>query len=202
MMNNWLSTTKSQTGFTFIETIVAIAIFVIGILLVFSLFEMGYITQDYTFQQALSIEEARRGIETMSQEIREAKIGEDGSFPIQKADSFEFIFFSDINKNSETERVRYFLDGTDFKKGVIEPVGWPPTYPTSSEKIYILSHYVRNSPPIFKYFDSQGNELGPPANLRDIRRVRVFLVININPNRPPQDFVLETDIELRNLGGE
>lgn len=189
-------------GLTLIETGLAISVFLLGIVAVFSLVEFGYFGKDYTFQQALSIEEARRGVETMLKEIREARSGEDGSFAIANAEGFEFSFFSDIDTDGETEKVRYFLDGTDFKKGIIEPQCCPISYPTSSEQIITLSRYVRNSPPIFKYFDKDGNELGPPANLKDTKRMRVYLVVNVNPNRPPQDFVLETDVLLRNLQGE
>jgi len=196
MSNNY------KKGLSLVETLIAVAIFALGVVTIFEFVRMGYFTKDYTFQQALTIEEARRGIETMLKEIREAKSGEDGSFAIEKAEDFEFVFFSDIDNDGETERVRYFLEGTDFKKGVIDPEGWPPTYPSSSEKIYILSQYVQNSPPIFKYFDENGNELGPPANLKDTKLMRIYLVVNINPRRPPQDFVLETDVQLRNLKEE
>ena len=58
---------------------------------------------------------------------------------------------------------------------------------------------MRNAPPIFRYFDKDGNELGPPANLKNTKRMRVYLVVNVNPARPPQNFVLETDVLLRNL---
>lgn len=189
-------------GFTLIETGLAILIFLLGVVTVFSLVEFGYFGKDYTFQQAMSIEEARRGIETMLKEIREARAGEDGSFVISKTEGFEFAFFSDIDNDGETEKIRYFLDGSDFKKGIIEPQCCPITYPASSERIITLTKYVRNTPPIFKYFDKDGNELGPPASLKDTKRMRIYLVVNVNPNRPPQDFTLETDVLLRNLKEE
>jgi len=265
----------------------------------------------------------------MVKEIREARSGEDGSYPIVLAGDKEFIFFSDIDNDGKTERARYFLgttnsgsqtkecqtsvkggpcsvdfsnflkgtlksaqvkvsvdgdfgqskeyaeifaDGTkigeicktgctdcpgtwqgttvfdvtslaaddsinfladaisyvdplcphsmkakfefsfiedlsgfahQFKKGVIKPVGSPPTYPSDQEKISILTSYVRNVPPIFEYFDSQGNKITEyPARLVDTKLMKVYLVVNVDPNRPPQDFELESSVQLRNLKQE
>ncbi|MDI6883303.1 MAG: prepilin-type N-terminal cleavage/methylation domain-containing protein [Patescibacteria group bacterium] len=192
-------------GFTLIESLVTIAIFVLVLGAVVGLVLGLYRAHYYTFQQSQAIEEARNGVEIMLKEIREARAGDDGSYIIEKTEDFEFIFYSDIDKDGDTERVRYFIDGTDFKKGVIEPIGFPRQYITDpqdlqfSEKIFILSKYLRNQPPIFHYFDGNLQELPPPARLKDTKLMRVYLVVNVDPNRPPQDFVLESDVQLRNL---
>ena len=91
----------------------------------------------------------------------------------------------------------------EFKKGVINPVGDPPTYPSDEEEISILTSYVRNVPPIFEYFDQNGNKIEDyPARLVDTKLMKVFLVINVDFNRPPQDFELESSVQLRNLKTE
>lgn len=186
-------------GFTLIETIITIVIFALLIGVVSGFVVLAYRTQSYSFQQSMAIGEARKGIETMVKEIREARGGDDGSYIIEKAKDYEFIFYSDIDKDEATERVRYFVEGTDFKKGVINPTGWPISYPSENEEIFVLSSYVRNLPPIFRYFDGHSLELSVPARLKDTKLMRVHLVINVNPNRPPQDFVLESDVQIRNL---
>ena len=135
----------------------------------------------------------------MVKEIREARGGDDGSYIIEKADDFEFIFYSDIDKDELTERVRYFIEGTDFKKEVIKPQGFPINYPEENKKSFILSQYVRNQPPIFRYFDGLGVELSPPARLKDTKLMRVYLVINVDPARPPQNYELTSDVQIRNL---
>src|SRR4030042_1367317 len=96
-------------GFTIIETLVTIVIFSLIAGVVSGLVVMLYRTYGYTFQQSLAIGEARKGIETMVEEIREARPGADGFYPIVKAEDKEFIFYSDIDKDSAVERVRYFL---------------------------------------------------------------------------------------------
>jgi len=318
-------------SFTLIETLVAIFVFSLIMGAVSGFVVMAYRTYGYTWQQSTAIEEARRGIETMVKEIREARTGDDGSYPIEKADDKEFIFYSDIDKDGEVERVRYFLgtvssgnqiqecvtftddgtcsvtfsdflkgalksaqlkvsvdgdfgssneyseifaDGTklgdicktgcsdcpgswqgtiifdvtsqandnfvqfsadatskvnplcphsmkvkfefswteeisgaahELKKGVTNPVGEPIKYPLDQEKISIISAYVRNAPPIFEYYngdwpeDTINNPLPTPVRLQETKLMRVYLIINFDPNRPPQDFGLESSVQLRNL---
>jgi len=187
-------------AFTLIETLVTIVIFALIMGAMTGAVVMLYRTQGYTWQQSQAIDEARKGIETMVKEIREAKEGEDGSYIIEEAQDYEFIFYSDIDKDQAVERVRYFVDGVDFKKGVTDPTGWPVSYPSENEDIYVLSQYVRNQPPIFHYYDGDDNEIVElPARMKDTKLMKLYLVINVNPNRPPQDFVLESAVQIRNL---
>ena len=193
---------KGQAGFTFVEAIMAVVIFGLLMGAVAGLIVISYQTESYTWQQSEAIYEARKGVEVMLREIRGGDFGEDGNYVIYTADNYEFGFHSDIDSDGEIEKVRYFLEGTDFKKGVIEAQGIPPAYPTSSEEIITISHYVRNSPPIFRYFDKDGQELPPPARKKDTKLIELFLVINIRPDRPPQDFELKAKAQLRNFKKE
>jgi len=321
-------------SFTLIETLVTIFIFGLIIGVVFASMTRIYKINTYAWQQSTAIDEASRGIRTMVKEIREAMPGDDGSYPIEKGGDKEFIFYSDIDKDGEVERVRYFLatvgsgeqvqecvtfvdggscdvifsnflqgtitsaqvkvsvegdfgrrqeyaeiyaDGeylervcrnscsdcagawegdvifdvteqaadniiqltadstsqvndfcdwqepnhamkvkfelsweeeasgleTEFKKGVINPISYPISYPLDQEEISILSSYVCNTPPIFEYFDADGNKIiDYPARLADTKLMKVFLIINVDPSRAPQDFELESYVQLRNLKEE
>jgi prepilin-type N-terminal cleavage/methylation domain-containing protein len=324
-----------KKGFTLVESLVAVAIFALAMGAVVAFVLISYRTYGYTWQQSVAVNEARRGIEIMVKEIREAKTGDNGSYPIEVAQDKEFIFYSDIDGDGLTERVRYFLGTTNsgsqekecvtfsdggscsvsfddflsgtlesaelevslegdfgwaqehadiyvdgvflgdricrtgchdclgawegntvfdvtsqasdgnlqvladanfrvnnicswinpshsmkakfklswteeltlgesiFKKGVISPVGDPAQYPEDQEEVTILSSYVRNSPPIFKYYDGEGNRIEYyPSRLIDTKLIKVFLVINIDPNRAPSDFELESSVQLRNLKEE
>ncbi len=319
-------------GFTLIETLVAIGIFTLIIIAVAGFVVAAYRTYGYTWEQSIAIDEARRGIEIMVKEIREMRTGEDGSYPVEKAEDKEFVFYSDIDQDGKTERVRYFLgtvnsgsqiekcqtsvkggtcsvalsnflqgtlvsakvkvssdgdlgasqeyaeifadgiklgdickgggsgcsdcpgtwqgttifdvtsqagddsisflaDATtqvdpicphamksqfefswtenlaglahELRKGVIKPAigaGGKIIYPADQEDITVLTSYVRNAPPIFEYFDQDGNKIESyPARLIDTDLMKVYLVVNIDPNRPPQDFELESYVQLRNL---
>jgi len=328
-MNYWPN--EKTKSFTLIETVVLIFVFSLMTTTIFLFVFKLYQNYSYIFAHSLAVNEARRGIETMVKEIREAKPGDDGSFPIEMAGDKEFIFYSDIDKDGETERVRYFLgsagsssqeeecttfskggscsvsfanflsgelnsaevrvsvegdfgwsieyadvyaDGdylgricqsgcsdcagtwqgtttfdvssqaadnsigltidasyfvdpfcdwqdenhamkakfefsfeetvveqeTNFKKGVINPTASPVEYPLDQEEITILSAYVRNSPPIFEYFDENGEKIGDyPARLKDTKLMKVFLVVDVDQNREPPPFELESWVQLRNL---
>jgi len=194
-----------RTGFTLIETIVAIAIFTVAMFVVSAFILMMYRTQGYAFNQSQAISEARKGVETMVKEIREAQIAENGAYTIEATNDYEFTFYGDIDKDSTIERVRYFVDGTDFKKGVIKPTSvsqlsdLPIQYLSQNEQISVLSHYVRGVPPIFRYYDDSGNELPAPARRKDTTMMKLRLAINVDPTRPPDDFVLESEVQIRNL---
>ncbi len=334
--SNQKKTTKSG-GFTLIETLISIFIFGLALAAVLGFILILYKTHGYEWEQSLAIFEARRGIETMVKEIRKAREGENGAYPIEYAGDKEFIFYSDIDNDGKAERVRYFLgqvinqnliqkcvtflaggscnvsfsgfltgnlksakvsisvegdlgsnqeyvdiyldgqylgrlcqtgcsdcagiwqgtqvfdvlsqaqdgilnftaqasskvdskfpeptcnweeanhkmkakfeleisqeiQGTELKKGVIKPVGSPPSYPLDQEEISVITSFVRNSPPIFEYFDQNGEKITSyPARLTETKLMKVFLVVNVDPNRPPTEFQLESYVQIRNLKSE
>ncbi len=317
-------------GFTLTETLVSIFIFVLIITAVFGSIVYLYRDHSYTWQQSLAVDEVRRGIKIMTREIREAREGDDGSYPIEKADDKEFIFYSDIDEDGQVERVRYFLGGTitgsqtkecvifndggscsvsfsdfftgtfqtaqikisaegdlgwnnreygevfvdgsdfgdicrincvdclgswegdstynvsteandnsleilidatsrvngichwieanhamkvkveltwtednpslahQFKKGVINPVDG--VYDEDTEEVSIISSYVRNSPPIFQYFDSDGSLITQsPIRLLGTKLMRLHLIVNVDPNNDPGNVELESYVRLRNI---
>jgi len=326
-----------KKNFTLIETIITLFVFTILTGAIVASIILLYKAKSYTYQQSIAISEARRGIEEMIKEIREATTAEDGSFPIETAEDFKIVFYSDIDKDQEIEKVRYFLvseggklgdetkectsftkggscslsfsnfiegildsaeikvsvegdlnsgnetvdiyaDGnflgtlctgaecgqcagiyqdltsfnvTDlaednhlevlasasskvdpfcdwieenhsfklkvelkweekgseeekasFKKGVINPTGFPPQYLSENEEIYTISENIMNiirGEPIFSYYDSENNLLSSPIDLEKVSYVGVRLIVNVNPNRPPQDFILQSDVQIRNL---
>jgi len=183
-----------------------IAIFALAMSLLISFVIYIYRAYGYNFEQIAAINEARKGIETMVKEIREARYGEDGSYPLKEAGNLQLIFYSDIDKDTNIERVRYFLDGINFKKGVVEPSGDPPQYILSGEVVDTLSAYVRNSAtPIFTYYNGDwpidiiNNPLPTLTRLTETKLMHVYLKINVDPNRPPDNFELESDVQIRNL---
>jgi len=186
-------------GFTLVEMMIAIFIFVLGMGAITSVTANLYGTYSYLFQQSIAIGEARRGMEAMIKEIRSAENGQDGAYVIATANDYIFTFYSDINGDGLTERVRYFIDGINLKKGVIRPTAYPYQYLSQDEKISIITSYIRNQPPIFHYYNGQGTELPAPARLKDTKMMMIYIVVNVDPLRPPSDFKLESYVQLRNL---
>ncbi len=92
----------------------------------------------------------------------------------------------------------------ELKKTVTNYIDNPPGY-NGTSTTEIVSSYVRNSPPIFKYyyFDENNNELVQiedyPARLKDTELMKVFLVIDVDLQRDPKPFELSSYSQLRNL---
>lgn len=190
-------------AFTLTETIIAIAIFLIAMLAVSGFIFYFYKTSTYDFQQISAINSGRRGMEIMIREIREATYSDIGSYPIIEAKEQSFAFYSDVDKDAKVERIRYFLEGFDLKKGELEATGDPPKYQQENEIITLLSTEVRNGANnIFAYYDENNNEVIDLAQVTDIRLVEINLIVNIDPNRPPDEFTLFSSAQLRNLKQE
>jgi hypothetical protein len=103
------------------------------------------------------------------------------------------------------EQVRYFLQGRDFKKGVIKPTGSPLVYNQGVEQITTLVKDVSNatSTPIFEYFDSSytgtSSPLATPVQVTKVRLVRINIKIEKDPNRAPAPITVTSQVFLRNL---
>ena len=155
MINRYI---KNKTGISLLEIIVYIAIFIMLAIIVTRFVAQGYKVYYFGQEQNDAIRFAQTGVETMVKEIREARPGDNGAYPLELADDQEFIFYSDIDQDDKTERVRYFLDGTNFIKGVINPSEDEPVNYGGEEATTTLSQYVRNATSsIFYYYN--GNQL-------------------------------------------
>lgn len=187
-------------GFTLLETIMAITVFTLMMGVVSWSIVSFYRTNGYIIQQSLAIDSARRGVETMVREIKEATYSDMGAYPVVSAASQSFVFFSDIDKDNNIEKVRYFLDGSNFKKGEIEASGNPPVYQSANEAIITLSDSVRNGGrTIFTYYDNSGNEITDLGQITAVALIKVNLIVNVDENRLPSEFTLYSTAQLRNL---
>lgn len=196
-------------GFTLLEIVFYLGIFLIATFITTAYMSSSYRTLRFGNELNAAIRSAQKGVDTMVKEIREARTADNGAYALVKADDHEFIFYSDIDQDDAVERVRYFLNGTDFIKGVVKPTGTPLSYPVdpvANETTFVLSEYVRNgSAPIFYYYDGDwpGDDINDflptPSRLVDTKLMRVYLKINVNPLVQPGDFELESSAQIRNL---
>jgi len=201
MKNNFIK----QSGYSLLEILITMGIFLIVIVFVTAFVSQSFKVNQFTMEQSEAINHARKGIDLMVKEIRESSPAENGSYPIENADSQTITFYSDIDADELVEKIRYFLDGTDLKKGTTEPSGFPPVY-TGEETIITVSKNVRNNEsPVFYYYNSDyptdtvNNPLTVPAGVNEIRLIRVILTVNVDPNKAPENFVLISNAQIRNL---
>lgn len=195
---------RQQIGMSLLEVLITISIFSLATLIVAAYVIQSYQTNRFAMRQADAIEHARRGIAVMTKEIREATFSDIGSFPIAAASSQTLTLYSNIDTDSAVERVRYFLDGTDFKKGVIKPTGIPPSYPAGNETIVTLSPYVRNGvDPVFYYYNgdypSTTDPLLTPANPNEVKLIEIKIRVTFDPTTIPKEYTLKNYVQIRNL---
>lgn len=201
---------KQHNGFTIIEVMVTISVVSIIFVLAANFILDSMKSQRYLSEQNDAIVESRKAVAKMTSELREAISADTGAYPLAELDDQEIIFYSDVDKDTYTERVRYFLDGTQLKRGMTEPttdaVTLAISYDTTAESVTTLAYYVENdTDPLFYYYnedypsDTAANPLTTPANPSVTRMVKIHVETNVDPNRIPDTRDLDSYIQLRNL---
>ena len=195
----------SKRGFTLVETMLAVAIFSVVVVAVGAFQRDVFFFNDILQTGLNNITEARKVLRPFVGEVRGAQPSNLGASAIQTAEEKTFVFYSDTDADGVKERIRYFVDGDTFKKGVIIPTGNPFVYNQASEKIINVVNDVINEDTKFSYYDSNynGTEQTPPLTFpvspSDVRLIKVDLTIDTNPNRAPGRMTITTQATVRNL---
>jgi len=197
---------NNQFGFSMLEVVIAVTIFAIIIIAWNNLIIGTYKSSSFGQEQLEAIRQAQKGIEQITKEIREMSTSANGAYALELAGDNELIFYSDIDQDVLTEKIHYYISETNLYRSVIEPSGNPLVYNSDDAVTTILAQYINNSStPMFTYyngdypFDTVNNPLPAPARLIETKLMHIFLRINITPERAPNDFDVESDIQLRNL---
>jgi len=196
---------KYQNGFTLIEALVGASLTlligagIVGLIIILGQNRVG------VFENYVNVEAANNNVTTITREIRNARPGDNGAYTLSVAEDQEFVFYSDIDFDGLTERVRYTLKETDLEKGVTKPSGFPIIYNSEDEKVRLVAQDIRNgSDPIFYYFngdwpqDTTNNPLPTPTRLSETKLMQIHLRIG-GTDDPDNDFVLESYVQLRSL---
>lgn len=193
-----------NSGFSVIEALVGIFIFTLIGLAVYSFQRDVFSLNRIISGSLIAQDEARRALKSMSAEIRTASPSSLGAYPLVQTATSSFIFYSNIDSDSFKEQVRYFLDGTTLKKGIVKPSGSPLTYNLANETISELIHDVANADmPVFYYYDKNYDgttqPLAEPIEVVAVRLVKITVVIDKDQQQPPAPTTLTTQISMRNL---
>ncbi|MEK7613284.1 MAG: prepilin-type N-terminal cleavage/methylation domain-containing protein [Patescibacteria group bacterium] len=192
---------KLSRGLTLLETVVSTAIFSVVMVVVVSSVLFFYRANTSSLEQSYQINEARRGVEFLVRDVREATTADDGSYPLSSIASTSITFFSDTDLDLGVERITYTLATTTFTRTVLDSSGVPVSY-AGVGTTTIVSEYVRNleeEVPIFRYYDEEGIEITDYAAVSSVRFVGISLVVNVLPIRAPAEFTLRSSATLRNL---
>lgn len=198
--------TSKKKGMSLIEMIVAISIFTMGIAGFTMLFLKSWKSNSFILEEGMASSQASQTVTNISGKLREIRQPDTGEYMIKTANENELVIYVNEDADSNIERVRYFLDGTNhiLKKGVAEASGSPLSYPAdySSDTINNLASYVMNSggsEPVFKYYDNTNTQLSASPTPTNIRVIEINLWINIKPLSAPENVKIGTSVELRNL---
>lgn len=197
-----------KRAFSLIEVIVAIAIFLLGIEATVLVFTRSIQSNSYSLEMGKASFVVSRSVGDMIQYLRRVRQSDAGAFPIVSADKNDLVVYSDYDKDTKTERLHFYLSNGKIFMGVREPSETlPKTYAAGDSQTLQLADHIVNTADdaMFSYYnkdypgDMANNPVAVPADVSQIRLVKIFLRININPNSAPDDIHQESFVELRNL---
>jgi hypothetical protein len=200
---------KKKAGLTLIEAIMAVGIFSMGIAGFTVLFSKVWKSNAFILEEGQSAMIVSQAVTEVTGDLRRVKQGDDGSYPIRSGNKFDLVVFIDIDHDMVTEKVHYYLSGTDFVMGYSKPTGSPVTYPSGDTTVKTLATRIVNTSanPIFYYYnnlypgDLAHNPLTTPINTGDVRLVKIHLMINIDPSKAPDNVNVQSFAQLRNING-
>ncbi len=192
----------STPGFNILELVITIAVFVLLIIVVGTFTIDVFKTNRELSAFLIQMQDAKRTVSGIANELRTTSISSIGAYALAEAQATSLTFYSNIDSDSLVERLRYFLDGTTLKRGVLKPSGSPLAYNPANEQVSDAVAYVRNDD-IFSYFDENyqgtGSPLTFPVNISTVRLIQIKLSVDRYPDLPPAAFLLTTKVNLRNL---
>jgi prepilin-type N-terminal cleavage/methylation domain-containing protein len=195
-------------GMTLVEMMVAIAILILAMGGFTMLFIRSLQTNSFTIEEGVTSMQTARTVESITNDLRRVRQGDNGDFPIVSASAFDLKVYVNIDNDTATERVHYFMDGDLLKQGIANPIaGTPVTYPATDDSVKTIATYVVNSAsePLFSFYnknypgDTANNPLSGTISLSDVRLIRVWVRMNIDPIKAPNNINIESFAELRNL---
>jgi prepilin-type N-terminal cleavage/methylation domain-containing protein len=197
---------KNNKGFTLMELIISMGIFVLLSGTVIALFITGYKYNLILWEQLSTQNDGRRALRQVSEDVRKAEKSSIGSFPITMASTTELILYANVDSDTERERVRYYLSSTTLWRGIVNPSGSPLQYVTSTEVSTFVADAVVNvrvGTPMFVYYGENfsGSEapLTQPVSVTDIRMIKIQLELEADPTQSPVPLYVEATAHVRNL---
>lgn len=197
------SASHPRDGFTVIEIIVVAGISGIIVSALLWFIATAYPLSKITYLQQRSTETARLQLKRMSKILREARPSATGAYPLVEMAPQRVVFYSDIDADATTERVRYELIDTDLVRGVTEPSGTPLAYNVADEQVSTIAANVRNDTvDVFTYYtgDYPADQTPlTPVDLTEVKYIQFQLIIDADPAHDPPPIDVLSQVQLRNL---
>lgn len=193
---------------TLIEALLAIFIATLAMEGFTLLFLRSWEQNAFILETGITAAANGRAVDRIVVDLRKASQADNGDYPIESADDNDVVFYADTDGNGTIERVHYYLESGQIKKGVREPSSSnPPTYASGDATTTVMATAIVNtsSDPVFEYYnqdypaDTTNNPLTTPAAVQDVRLIKVRLYMNIDPLQAPDYINIQSFAELRNL---
>jgi prepilin-type N-terminal cleavage/methylation domain-containing protein len=191
------------SGMTLVEILVVMAIGGIVIAVLTRGLSIGFPISKITVLQARSTETARLQLGRIAKALRETRESDAGSYPLVEASPQRIIFYSDVDSDTDTERIRYELVGTNLERGVIKPSGDPIRYREIDEETSVVTSSVQNGvADVFTYYTGDyPADTTPlsPTDLTEVKYIQFNLLIDADPIADPGPVNLVSQVQIRNL---
>lgn len=193
----------SEKGITLIELLITITLT--------SIVGLGLVSLQYILSQNQiaitksykAVDDANYLVSNLTKEIRGARQSDNGAYLLNLAGDQEIIFYSDIDLDSKTEWVRYYLSGTDLIKEIVKPIGYPAVYDPLNKISTTSSENIRNGvAALFYYYngnwpdDTQNNPLIPDNRLSETKTIKIYLRLN-DEAKAEKDYIIESFAQIR-----
>lgn len=172
-----------EPGFTLVETIVGISLFVVLALGVFALISFLLTVSKQQGGALSDSDQARQVAFNLINELRNASVSSVGGYPLATAENQQLVFFSNIDSSSDIERLRYYVSGGSLYKGVLKPSGSPLGYnPVNETTRVIQANLANGANPVFYYYDgtyvgATDNYLSQPVSLMAVKYIKIKLQV-------------------------
>lgn len=189
---------------TLVEAVVAVTIFTLLMLVITASVSNLYRYNAYALAQSHQLDLARRGVEVLTRDLREMIFADNGAFPLVRMEPHVVGFYSDVNGDDRVEYVEYELEATTtLEKRIYAATGGNPAYNLSTpSEVHIVSDYVQNllqGTSTFIYYMNDGQVTTSPSNIANVRFIGAQLIVNVDAERNPGEYMLRTGATLRNL---
>ena len=192
-----------NSGMSLIEIVVVMAIGIIVLTIVVRALVTGIPISKITVLQVRSTETARLQLKRIAKALRETRESDEGSYPLVEVSPQRIIFYSDVDSDAATERIRYELVGTKLERGVIRPSGEPISYNESDEETTVVASSVQNGEDaVFTYFTGDypvDSTPLSPTDLTEVKYIQFNLLIDADPLVDPGPVNLISQVQIRNL---
>lgn len=193
------------SGMTLVEIVVVLAISSIVLTVIVRALAIGLPVSRIIVLRVQSTETARLQLKRIAKALREARGSDIGSYPLVEVGPQRIIFYSDVDNDVATERIRYELVGTNLERGVIKPRGDPIRYNEGDEETTVVASSVQNESSgvdVFTYYSGDYPADQTPLSSIDIKEIKYIqfnLLIDADPLVDPGPVNLISQVQIRNL---